>query len=191
MLTAWRKTNARRAARAARAAAYAKEPDAGRRLVEHFPDSLWPKVRQVVAGYAAIGDEIDPQTLLETFALEQARIALPCVVAKDQPLTFRGWMLDQPLEPGPFGTREPAASSPELTPSLILVPLVGFDLKGRRLGYGGGFYDRTLEKLKQSGPLTVVGLAYAAQKLAKVPAEAHDMRLDWVVTEQGAHQIAS
>ena len=80
-------------------------------------------------------------------------------------------------------------SSPELTPSLILVPLVGFDLKGRRLGYGGGFYDRTLEQLKQSGPLTVVGLAYAAQKLAKVPAEAHDMRLDWVITEQGAHQI--
>lgn len=190
MLTAWRKTNARRAARAARAAAYAKDPDAGRRLVEHFPDSLWPNVRQVVAGYAAIGDEIDPQTLLETFALEQARIALPCVVEKDQPLIFRSWALDAPLEPGPFGTREPAASSSELTPSLVLVPLVGFDLKGRRLGYGGGFYDRTLEKLKQSGPLTVVGLAYEAQKLARVPAEAHDMRLDWVVTEQGAHQIA-
>ena len=190
MLTAWRKTNARRAARAARAAAYAKEPDAGRRLVEHFPDSLWPKVRQVVAGYAAIGDEIDPQTLLETFALEQARIALPCVVGKDQPLTFRSWTLDQPLEPGPFGTRQPGADHAELNPSLILVPLVGFDLKGRRLGYGGGFYDRTLEKLRQSGPLTVVGLAYAAQKLAKVPAEAHDIRLDWVVTEQGAHQIA-
>ncbi|WP_273144998.1 5-formyltetrahydrofolate cyclo-ligase [Oceanicaulis alexandrii] len=190
MLTAWRKTNARRAARAARAAAYAKEPDAGRRLVEHFPDSLWPKVRQVVAGYAAIGDEIDPQTLLETFALEQARIALPCVVGKDQPLTFRSWTLDQPLEPGPFGTRQPGADHAELNPSLILVPLVGFDLKGRRLGYGGGFYDRTLEKLRQSGPLTVVGLAYAAQRLAKVPAEAHDMRLDWVVTEQGAHQIA-
>lgn len=190
MLTAWRKTNARRAARAARAAAYAKEPDAGRRLVEHFPDSLWPKVRQVVAGYAAIGDEIDPQTLLETFALEQARIALPCVVGKDQPLTFRSWTLDQPLEPGPFGTRQPGADHAELNPSLILVPLVGFDLKGRRLGYGGGFYDRTLEKLRQSGPLTVVGLAYAAQRLAKVPAEAHDIRLDWVVTEQGAHQIA-
>ncbi|WP_421860364.1 5-formyltetrahydrofolate cyclo-ligase [Oceanicaulis sp.] len=190
MLTAWRKTNARRAARAARAAAYARHPDAGRRLVEHFPDSLWPNVRQVVAGYAAIGDEIDPQTLLETFALEQARIALPCVVEKDQPLIFRSWALDQPLEPGPFGTREPAASSSELTPSLVLVPLVGFDLKGRRLGYGGGFYDRTLDKLKQSGPLTVVGLAYEAQKLARVPAEAHDMRLDWIVTEQGAHQIA-
>ena len=190
MLTAWRKTNARRAARAARAAAYANEPDAGRRLVEHFPDSLWPKVRQVVAGYAAIGDEIDPQTLLETFALEQARIALPCVVGKDQPLIFRSWTLDQPLEPGPFGTRQPGADHAELNPSLILVPLVGFDLKGRRLGYGGGFYDRTLEKLKQSSPLTVVGLGYAAQKLAKVPAEAHDMRLDWVVTEQGAHQIA-
>jgi 5-formyltetrahydrofolate cyclo-ligase len=159
-------------------------------LVEHFPDSLWPNVRQVVAGYAAIGDEIDPQTLLETFALEQARIALPCVVEKDQPLIFRSWALDAPLEPGPFGTREPGASSAELTPSLVLVPLVGFDLKGRRLGYGGGFYDRTLEKLKQSGPLTVVGLAYEAQKLARVPAEAHDMRLDWIVTEQGAHQIA-
>ena len=190
MLTAWRKSNARRAARAARAAAHAADPQAGRRLAEQFPDRLWPKVRQVVAGYAAIGDEIDPLPLLETFALEQARIALPCVVAKDQPLIFRSWTLDQLLEPGAFGTREPAATHPELTPSLVLVPLVGFDLKGRRLGYGGGFYDRTLEALKAQGPLTVVGLAYEAQRLNKVPAESHDVRMDWVVTEQGAYQIA-
>lgn len=189
MLTAWRKTNARRAARAARAAAHAADPQAGRKLAEHFPDQLWPKVRQVVAGYAAIGDEIDPLPLLETFALEQARIALPCVVAKDQPLIFRSWTLDQLLEPGAFGTREPAANHPEMVPSLVLVPLVGFDLKGRRLGYGGGFYDRTLEALKAQGPLTVVGLAYEAQRLNKVPAERHDVRLDWVVTEQGAYEI--
>ena len=189
MLTAWRKSNARRAALAARAAAHAADPVAGRKLVEHFPDRLWPSVRQVVAGYAAIRDEIDPLPLLETFALEQARIALPCVVAKDQPLIFRSWTLDQMLEPGAFGTREPGASHAELTPSLILVPLVGFDLKGRRLGYGGGFYDRTLEVLKAQGPLTVVGLAYEAQRLNKVPAESHDMRLDWVVTEQGAYEI--
>lgn len=189
MLTAWRKTNARRAARAARAAAHAADPQAGRKLAEHFPDQLWPKVRQVVAGYAAIGDEIDPLPLLETFALEQARIALPCVVAKDQPLIFRSWTLDQLLEPGAFGTREPAANHPEMVPSLVLVPLVGFDLKGRRLGYGGGFYDRTLEALKAQGPLTVVGLAYEAQRLNNVPAERHDVRLDWVVTEQGAYEI--
>ncbi len=191
MLTAWRKSNARRAARAARAAAFAADPNAGRKLAEHFPDRLWPKVRQVVAGYAAIGDEIDPLPLLETFALEQARVVLPCVVARDQPLIFRSWTLDQPLEPGVFGTRQPGASHPELTPSLVLVPLVGFDLKGRRLGYGGGFYDRTLAALKAQGPLTVVGLAYAAQRLNKVPAESHDVRLDWVVTEQGAYEIAS
>lgn len=189
MLTAWRKTNARGAARAARAAAHAADPHAGRRLAEQFPDQLWPKVRQVVAGYAAIGDEIDPLPLLETFALEQARIALPCVVAKDQPLIFRSWTLDQALEPGAFGTREPSASHAELTPSLVLVPLVGFDLKGRRLGYGGGFYDRTLEALKAQGPMTVVGLAYEAQRLNKVPAESHDVRLDWVVTESSAYEI--
>lgn len=189
MLTAWRKTNARRTARAARAAAHAADPHAGRKLAEQFPDQLWPKVRQVVAGYAAIGDEMDPLPLLETFALEQARIALPCVVAKDQPLIFRSWTLDQALEPGAFGTREPSASHAELTPSLVLVPLVGFDLKGRRLGYGGGFYDRTLEALKAQGPLTVVGLAYEAQRLNKVPAESHDVRLDWVVTESSAYEI--
>ena len=143
----------------------------------------------MVAGYAAIGDEIDPLPLLETFALEQARIALPCVVAKDQPLIFRSWTLDQALEPGAFGTREPSASHAELTPSLVLVPLVGFDLKGRRLGYGGGFYDRTLETLKAQGPLTVVGLAYEAQRLNKAPAESHDVRLDWVVTESSAYEI--
>ena len=191
MLTAWRKTNARRNARAARAAAHAANPDAGRQLVEHFPDQLWPKVRQVVAGYAAIGDEIDPLSLLETFALEQARIALPCVVGRDQPLVFRSWTLDQPLQAGAFGTREPAQNHPELKPSLVLVPLVGFDLKGRRLGYGGGFYDRTLEALQAQGPLTIVGLAYDAQRLNKVPAESHDVRLVWVVTEERAYEIAS
>ena len=82
-------------------------------------------------------------------------------------------------------SEEPA----ELTPSLVLVPLVGFDLKGRRLGYGGGFYDRTLEALKAQGPMTVVGLAYEAQRLNKAPAESHDVRLDWVVTESSAYEI--
>lgn len=184
MLTAWRKSNARRAARAARAAAHAADPQAGRRLAEQFPDRLWPKVRQVVAGYAAIGDEIDPLPLLETFALEQARIALPCVVAKDQPLIFRSWTLDQLLEPGAFGTREPAATHPELTPSLVLVPLVGFDLKGRRLGYGGGFYDRTLAELRLRHRVMAVGLAFSAQQAENLPSEPHDAVLDAVVTEK-------
>ncbi|HCR95187.1 MAG TPA: 5-formyltetrahydrofolate cyclo-ligase, partial [Oceanicaulis sp.] len=76
-------------------------------------------------------------------------------------------------------------------PSRVLVPLVGFDLKGRRLGYGGGVYDRTLEALKAQGPLTVVGLAYEAQRLNKVPAESHDVHMDWVVTEQGAYEISA
>jgi len=188
MLTAWRKTRARTRALAARARAHAEAPQAGQRLVEHFPDALWPTLNQTVAGFAAIRDEIDPQPLLETFALEQARLALPCVVAKDQPLVFRSYAPGDTLSPGAFQVPEPDPSSLEVSPTLILVPLVAFDAAGRRLGYGAGFYDRTLAALEASGPIRTVGLAYEAQRLSRVPTGPHDRLLDWIVTEQGAYR---
>ena len=86
VLTRWRKRCARAAAARARAAAYAADPQAGLKLAEHFPDEAWPAMHHVVAGYRAIRDEIDPAPLLETFALEQARLCLPCVIAPDAPL---------------------------------------------------------------------------------------------------------
>jgi len=191
MLTGWRKSRARQKALAARAAAHAVDPAAGKKLAQHFPDELWPKVHQVVAGYAAIRDEIDPIALLETFALEQARLALPCVIETGQPLVFRRWALDDRLSRGAFKVPEPDPGQGEVTPSLVLVPLVGFDKTCRRLGYGAGFYDRTLASLKAQGSVRTVGLAYEAQRLPRIPTDAYDEPLDWIVTEHGAYRGAS
>jgi 5-formyltetrahydrofolate cyclo-ligase len=186
MLMRWRKSRARKAAKAARAAAHAARPEAGRKLVEHFPDEIWPALNAVVAGYRPIHDEIDPTPLMETFHCEQARLALPCVVETGQPLIFRSWAPGQPLTPGAFKVEEPEASASQAQPSLILVPLLAFDRKGRRLGYGAGFYDRTIQALRETGPVITVGLAYAAQRLSAIPTDRHDMALDWVVTDEGA-----
>ncbi|MCC5994949.1 MAG: 5-formyltetrahydrofolate cyclo-ligase [Oceanicaulis sp.] len=186
MLTQWRKQRARAAALKRRAAAHAADPEAGRRLIEHFPDCLWPPLHSVVAGYHAVRSEIDPAPLMETFWCEQVRLALPCVTGPDEPLIFRAWSPGDALEPGAYGVKAPAPDAPVLTPALILAPLLAFDHQGRRLGYGGGYYDRTLAALRAAGPVTAVGLAYAAQRLKRAPSAAHDMRLDWIVTEHGA-----
>ena len=185
MLTGWRKARARRAALAARKAAAKQTPDAGARLVEHFPDALWPAIHQVVAGYRPIRDEIDPSALMETFALEQARLCLPCVTAPAAPLRFRAWSPGEALVKGAFKVDEPDPRAPVLTPSLVLVPLVAFDKAGRRLGYGAGFYDRTLQALRNAGAVTAIGLAYAAQEVRRVPVDAHDVALDAIITERG------
>jgi 5-formyltetrahydrofolate cyclo-ligase len=186
MLIGWRKSRARKTAKAARNAAHAALPDAGRRLVEHFPDEIWPAVNAVVAGYRPIHDEIDPTPLVETFHCEQARLALPCVTGAGEPLIFRSWAPGQTLAPGAFKVDEPEASAPEVRPQLILAPMLGFDHRGRRLGYGAGFYDRTIRRLRDAGPVTVVGLAFSAQRLSETPTDRYDMPVDWVVTESGA-----
>lgn len=187
MLTGWRKGRARKAAAAARRAAHTADPDAGARLAETFPDEIWPPLHAVVAGYFAIRDEIDPRPLMETFHCEQARLALPCVTGPDHPLVFRSFTPGDELVRGAYGISEPKPGAPEVRPSLVLVPLLAFDRSRRRLGYGAGFYDRTLESLRALGPVTTVGLAYEAQRLTRVPTAGHDVALDWIVTEQGAY----
>lgn len=191
MLTGWRKARARKAAARARAAAHRADPDAGARLVERFPDEIWPTLHSVVAGYSAIRDEIDPRSLLETFHCEQVRLALPCVTGADEPLVFRGFTPGDDLQRGAFGVNEPAATSPQLIPGLVLIPLLAFDESGRRLGYGAGYFDRTLAQLRAQGPILAVGLAFEAQRLRRVPTDAHDAGLDWIVTEARARKFSS
>jgi len=188
MLTGWRKNRARVQAARARAAAYAADPRAGERLADHFPDELWPPLNTIVAGYRAIRDEIDPAPLLETFYCDQVRIALPCVTGPERPLIFRSWSPGDRFVTGAFGVEEPEPSHPEVRPALVLVPLLAFDLAGRRLGYGAGFYDRTLERLREAGPVTTVGVAFEAQRMNRVPTDGHDRPVDWVVTEERAYR---
>lgn len=158
-------------------------------IADNFLAALpWRTIR-TVAGYVAIKDEADPAPLLRQLAGQGVELALPAVTAHGEPLEFRRWTLDDPLEPGPFGTSQPAEAAEKLDPDLLLVPMLAFDANGGRLGYGGGYYDRTLAALRRKGSVIAVGIAYAAQKMDSLPREAHDQPLDWMVTEQSAWEI--
>ncbi|MFC3674573.1 5-formyltetrahydrofolate cyclo-ligase [Ferrovibrio xuzhouensis] len=142
---------------------------------------------QAVAGYWPMADELDPRPLLDALRQCGVLVLLPCVVAKAQPLAFRRWDEDVAPPPGRYGIPAPPDHLPALRPDILLVPLVGFDAEGHRLGMGGGFYDATLEALRGDGlPLLAAGYAFAVQQVAELPHGAMDERLDLVVTERGA-----
>ena len=137
----------------------------------------------IVAGYAAIRDEADPAPLLEHLHQAGAVCALPAVEAPAKPLTFRRWQPGDRLEAGSFGVPEPLAAAPTLRPEIILVPLLAFDRQGGRVGYGAGYYDRTLAALRRDGPVLAIGLAFSVQEVPAVPLDPFDQSLDWVITE--------
>ncbi len=191
MLTRWRKNRLRAQAKRARATAFAADPGAARALVSNFPDEIWPALHSVVAGYSPIGDEIDPTPLLETFYCEQVRVVLPRVEGRSEPLRFRAFSPGDELEVGAFGVKAPSTKAALLRPSLVLIPLLAFDEAGRRLGYGGGFYDRTLASLREEGSVVAIGLAFEAQKVRRVPTDRHDQLLDWVITEGATYRTVA
>ena len=129
-------------------------------------------------------DELDPRPTLSELSARGCRIALPMVVGKGEPLLFRAWDGDEPLQDGPYGTMQPGDDADVLEPLLLLVPMLAFDRAGRRLGYGGGFYDRTLAALRGRFAVQAIGIAYAEQEVEAVPAGPEDARLDGVVTER-------
>ncbi|MDJ0683527.1 MAG: 5-formyltetrahydrofolate cyclo-ligase [Alphaproteobacteria bacterium] len=138
----------------------------------------------VIAGYWPIGSEIDIRPLLARCADSGAELCLPTVVAKGAPLDFRRWTPGAPLVKDGFGTSAPPSDAGPATPILIFAPLLAFDRDGYRMGYGGGFYDRTIAAYRDRGaPLTVVGCAFAGQEAARVPRDQWDQRLDFVATE--------
>jgi 5-formyltetrahydrofolate cyclo-ligase len=147
-----------------------------------------------LAGYMPLPSEADPMAAM---AAHSGPLCLPVVAAADAPLIFRAWRPGQPLQAGLLGTLEPPpgllAGSLEgapLRPDVVIVPLVGFDQTGGRLGQGGGYYDRTLAALRASGhPVLALGLGYQAQQVPFLPLTATDMRLDMVVTEAGLHRF--
>ncbi|WP_428248055.1 5-formyltetrahydrofolate cyclo-ligase [Ferrovibrio sp.] len=143
-----------------------------------------------IAGYWPLPSEIDPRPLLARLRAEfAARILLPAVRADSLPLGFRLWDGDEAkLLPGRYGIPAPPESAVDVRPDLVLVPLLGFDRQGGRLGLGAGYYDATLGALRRDGmkPPLCVGYAFAVQQVPEVPCWARDERLDWVVTERGA-----
>lgn len=142
--------------------------------------ALAPHAGQVLAAYWPMRGEADPRPAA---ALHDGPLCLPAVIARGTALQFRQWR-DEPLEGGLYGTLHPPATAPVLRPRVVIVPLAAFDRRGSRLGYGGGFYDRTLAALRASGDVTAIGLAYAVQELAAIPAEPFDQPLDLIVTDR-------
>ena len=142
-----------------------------------------------VSGYWPLADEFDPRPLLERLHAAGHPIGLPVVVARGAPLLFRRWDPGTRLIAGTFGVQVPPPEAPEVVPAVVLAPLLAFDRLGYRLGYGGGFYDRTLAKLRAAGAVLVVGLGFACQEVAAVPRGPSDRRLDWIVTERAALRI--
>ena len=140
----------------------------------------------IVAGYQAHQDEADPALLLQRLAQAGARIAFPRVTAKDQGLEFHSQPDGEMLHPGAYGISEPLQHWPLVVPRILLVPLLAYDDQGYRLGYGGGYYDRTLTALPAA---RAIGIAYAGQRMDVLPHDAHDIALDAVLTENGLYRF--
>src|SRR5580765_1188934 len=158
------KQDLRRQARALRQAL----PDIAAQLAAHV-EMLGARPEQVIGGYHAHQNEADPALLLARLVENGCHIAFPRVVESDAALEFHRVPDGEVLQPGAFGIHEPLAHWPRVTPDLLLVPLLAFDAKGMRLGQGGGFYDRTLERLKAPA----IGIAHAAQEMDFIPREPH------------------
>lgn len=170
--------------RTIRAEAAARDPDAAERLAELFPMKLLERYGPVVSGYVPINEELDPMPLMKRLADSGAELCLPRM--EETGISWRLWSFGEPLERRPFGLSEPSGDAPEVEPTLILTPLLAFDAKGNRLGYGRGHYDGALETLRAKGRAFACAVAYAAQQIDSVPTEPHDQPLDWAVTPIGS-----
>jgi 5-formyltetrahydrofolate cyclo-ligase len=157
-------------------------PDAAERAAGLLPLDRLPRAR-VVAGYAPQGGEIDPGPLMLRFEAAGATLALPVAASAGAPLVFRAWTPAAERVRDAAGIAAPPPTAAELEPDLVIVPLLAFDRSGMRLGQGAGYFDRTLQALEARGPVFTLGLAYAGQGVARVPAEEHDRRLDAILTE--------
>jgi 5-formyltetrahydrofolate cyclo-ligase len=146
-----------------------------------FPVAVAPGA--IVAGFMPMKSEINPLPLMHKLAAAGARLALPVVAGQGRPLIMRAWAFGEPLAAGVWGIRQPEAAAREVAPDILIVPLLAFDRAGHRIGYGAGYYDMTIAALRAKHAVTAIGLAFAAQEIAAVPATPHDAALDLVLTE--------
>ena len=144
----------------------------------------------IVAGYLPIKSELSPLALVAALTAAGVPTAMPVTPPPGQPLIFHRWAAGDPLEDGPYGTRQPPTHLDVVIPRVVLAPMLAFDDAARRLGYGGGFYDRTLAKIRDGGhAVTAIGIAYDEQQTDRVPTGPHDMKLDGVLTPAGLRLV--
>ena len=175
---------------AARTAAFARRKvafSAGQgQAAEILADVLSAHQGKALAGYMPMRTEIDP---LPAMSAHQGLVGVPVIMAAATPLKFREWGPGVAMVAGDFGALIPAEGA-WVTPQVVIVPLLAFDSRGFRLGYGGGFYDRTLQGLRAKGPVLAIGFAFAAQEVDAVPTDDFDQRLDLIVTDAGPRWFA-
>jgi 5-formyltetrahydrofolate cyclo-ligase len=171
---------------AARREAAKKRPDAAKHAARVFMDHAPLPPGATVALYHPIKDELDTKPLAEALLDRGFEIALPVTPKKRARLTFHAFRDGDPLHADRYGIMTPAKDAPEVRPMIIVTPLLAFTRDGRRLGYGGGYYDRTLAAMRAEGDVLAVGFAFGAQEVESIPSGRHDERLDWIVTEREA-----
>jgi 5-formyltetrahydrofolate cyclo-ligase len=152
--------------------------------VRAFPLPIAPDT--IVSGFSPMQSEINPLPLFRKLGEAGARLALPVIAGRGKPLIMRAWAFGAPLKAGQWGIREPMPDAAEVAPDILIVPLACFDRAGHRIGYGAGYYDITIGRLRAIKPVTAIGVAFAAQEVAKIPATERDARLDLVLTEREA-----
>ncbi|WP_415919958.1 5-formyltetrahydrofolate cyclo-ligase [Tateyamaria sp. SN6-1] len=178
------KAAARKAAFAARKAAHAADPAGASGVLS----SVLAGYRGVpLAGYMPIRTEIDPLPAMAE-AAAHGPVGVPVILGEGQPLAFSRWTPGGPLRAGPFGAQVPEEDV-FFEPEIVIVPLVAFTRAGGRLGYGGGFYDRSLERLRARRATLAIGFAYGAQEVAALPLEPTDQMLDMIVTDVGVIEV--
>jgi 5-formyltetrahydrofolate cyclo-ligase len=179
-----RKIELRKIALAGRNALPAPERQAAAEAIAARPFPIPVASGVIVSGFSPLKTEINPLPLMRRLAEAGAKLALPVVAGRGQPLIMRSYAFGQPLNEGVWGIREPKDDAPEVDPDILIVPLAAFDRRGNRIGYGAGYYDMTINRLRSRKPVVAVGIAYAAQEVPEVPTTPRDARLDLVLTER-------
>jgi 5-formyltetrahydrofolate cyclo-ligase len=180
-----------------RAVLASAQPTAGDQLVKAALSAVevfGSDAQAIIAGYWPIQSEINPLPLLHKLADSGRAVALPALIAdvaafNGHRMVFRQYRPGMDLSAGPFGIRQPPETEPECLPDIILTPFLAFDLKGNRLGYGGGYYDRALSFIRAQKRCMAIGLGFAGQQIEDVPHEAFDQPLDIIITEAGVLRL--
>ena len=164
-------------------------PQAAKQLASYCAGLMHSFGSGIYAAYLPIRSEISPLPLVAALQRAGQQTAMPITPAEGEALSFRLWAVGDDLEAGPYGTSQPLSAGQLVLPDIILAPLLAFDSAGWRLGYGGGFYDRTIADLTmRPHQCAVIGLGFDGQKLDKVPVGPYDMPLDAVLTPSGLHR---
>jgi 5-formyltetrahydrofolate cyclo-ligase len=177
------KPTLRQAALARRDAMPAAERAAAVESVTQRPFPIVVTPGMIVSGYSPMRSEFNPVPLMRKLADMGAGLALPVTPKRGNPLIMRAWAFGDELASGVWGIREPKSEAPEVFPDIMLVPLAAFDRSGHRIGYGAGYYDMTIARIRAIKPVTAIGIAFAVQEIERVPATPFDQQLDLVLTE--------